>query len=278
MQKSFLIALITVVVLCGCHPETESLRTANSMTTPLAISTKLFLTITNGSSLNHVRNLCGTVARHEFTVLRNDSQFTLVSCYVCTDKKIEDSCSFYFLFRNDVLEKVQDLDSEPPERIPYQGTTMTRTKPWNIEDTTEITKAINAPPLSQTQIAHLLHPDKVTNSHPLNVLPAFLATGFFDKILPKIRQAYKTNEILLQRYDGCRVSIGMNVGNVEVQFGTPTHIFLTKSGFTVRVYGSEEELDVNPMFQYSPVAVLFDDRGLAKAVYSDAFFCDQWMK
>jgi hypothetical protein len=190
---------------------------------------------------------------------------------------IDDSSDFCLLFCDKTLIKIISPVPAELERYPYQGTTATRIKSWDIEDTKRVVNAINAPALTHAQIIDDLQPYN-GKSMSLNVLPAFLLTGYFEKMTPRIRKDYATNQEFLQHYDGCRANLGMSAGQVETIFGKPLRIFPTINGQIVRIFGNNIDLQVNSAYLFSCVAVVFDRQERVLAIYSQDFFNDDWKK
>ena len=68
------------------------------------------------------------------------------------------------------------------ETVPYQGTTWSRIKSWDIDDETYIDKTINAPAMTRDQIRALLdslRPNKRTAGEAGNIMPAFFTHTLF---------------------------------------------------------------------------------------------------
>jgi hypothetical protein len=137
-------------------------------------------------------------------------------------------------------------------------------------------RTINSPPLTQEQVLNEISPDKSKSSEKLNVLPAFVLTGFFGKMAPRIEKSYETNQTLLERFDGCKAKPGMAETQVQGFYGKPLNSFVIEGEQFVEVFGSLQELDVNPALQFSCVAVVFDREKRVRDVYSHDFFNEDW--
>jgi len=94
----------------------------------------------------------------------------------------------------------------------------------------------------------------------------------------RIKKDYKTNAELLKRYDGFRADLGVTVEQVDALYGKPLRLMPVKGGQTARIYGDRRELQVNPAYSFSCVAVVFDSQGRATNIYSHGFFNDEWIK
>jgi hypothetical protein len=182
------------------------------------------------------------------------------------------------LIRKNNLVKITQRGSFPElrETYAYKGKTATRA---SIEEAPKLTeKVINAPSLTKEQILYELNTDGGGQGPSLNVLPAFLITGYFWKMEPKIRKDYEINQQLLQQYDGCRVEIGFTVAQVDNLYGEPLRIMPMAPNETARIYGEDRNLEINRIFRYSNVAVVFDPQQRVSAVYSRGFFSESWIK
>jgi len=251
----------------------------------LTVPEKTLLAITNGESLDTVRSTVGIAARPEFTVAETNGSYTLISCYFSGGDN-----ALWLLFHDQSLFKIIEPFSFPElvETYPYQGTTASRTKSWDINDpgiAGRITKVIDAPALTHDQILNDLKPYSGAGMEPLNILPAFLLAGLpagsADKWMSQIEKDYEINEKLFKLYDGCRANLGMSNQDVEVLYGKPLRVITTKNGETARIYGESvesRELQVNPQLAFTGMAVVSDANGRVIAVYSHVFFNDEWKK
>ena len=97
------------------------------------------------------------------------------------------------------------------------------------------------------------------------------------KNMEQLESDYATNEMFLKLYDGCRASPGMRIEEVDALYGKPMRVFPAKNGQTVRIYGSNQDLEnIKPWLLFSCVAVIFNSAGNVTAIYSDDFFFDEW--
>lgn len=250
------------------------------MVKKLTVPEKTFLTITNGESFETITNILGLAARHEFTAAETNGNYILLYCFVPD----ADGPSFWLLFRDKTLLKLIKPFTFPEllETYPYQGTTASRIKSWDIDDagiSERIGKVINAPAMTHDQILDDLRPDTNTTSGSWNVFPAFILSGWFWKAGPKIERDYETNEQLLQRYNGCQANLGMSAEDVEKFYGKPLRVFTTKKGETARIYGDTRHLEfMNSLLGFNGLAIVTDTKGRVTVIYSDWFFNEEWKK
>ena len=272
------ILLLAVLGLCGCSSRYSHL---DSMIKSLTVPEKTLLAITNGESFEAIRNALGIAARLEFTVTETNGNYTLVSCYFEGGDN-----ALWLVFHDKSLMKTIEPFSFPEllETYPYQGTTATRIKSWDIDDpgvNGRVKKVIDAPALTHEEIAAELRPATNTSSgSSWNVFPAFLLSGYLWKAAPQIEKDYATNESLLERYDGCSANIGMDTNEVAKLYGKPLRVFTTKNGETARIYGyaGSRELQVNPQLVFRGLAIVSDAKGQVVAIYGNGFFNDEWSK
>jgi len=260
---------------CGCSYSSHDASDVALLVKKQCVSEETVLAVANAASLSEVKNILGSSTRHEFTVSATDGEYTLISCYV----DIGQGISVWFLFRNGTLVKVPAWVPYDMEEIPYEGTTWRRRKSWGIEDTTRVQKVIAARSMTPDQLRTYfasLQPDKRTAGEPENIMPAFLLTGYFKKMGPRIKKDYETNEELRKRYDGCRANLGMSIEQVDELFGKPLRNFSTKDGYPVRIYGEVRRLEVDPQYRFSCVVVVFDAGGRSANIYSHGFVDDAW--
>jgi len=276
------ILLLAVLGLCSCSSGRSNVdSTIKNLTVPQAA----FLAITNGESLDAITNTFGIAARFEFTVAETNGVYTLVSCLVPD----ADGYSFWLLFRDKTLLKIIRPFSFPEllETYPYQGTTATRIKSWDVDDPgieKRTASVIDAPALTHDQIENMLnglqHKPSTTSGSSWSIIPAFLLSGIMSKAAPQIEKDYETNESLLQRYNGCSANIGMDTNEVEKFYGKALRVFTTKNGETARIYGyaGTRELQVNPQLVFRGLAIVSDAKGQVVAIYGNGFFNDEWKK
>lgn len=245
----------------------------------LTVPEKTLLGITNGTSLDSLRSEVGIAARHEFTVEETNGNYTLITCCFSGGDN-----ALWLLFHDKILIKIVEPFSFPElvETYPYQGTTASRRKLWDIDGPVQAginAKVIDAPALTHDQIIDYLRPDTNTTSGSWNVFPAFLLSGFLWKAAPQIEKDYETNEELSKRYDGCQASLGMSAEDIEKLYGKPLQVFTTKNGETARIYGDTRHLEfINSLLAFTGMAVVSDAKGHVTAIYSDGFFNDEWKK
>ena len=273
-----LIISLAAIALMGCSSRHSQL---DSMVKRLTVPETTLLAITNGESFEAITNTMGIAARHEFTVAEANGSYTLISCYFAGGDN-----ALWLVFHDKTLLKIIEPFSFPEllETYPYQGTTATRIKSWNIDDpgiNDRVKKIIGAPALTHEKIAAELRPDAYTTSgSSWSIIPAFLLSGTLAKMAPQIEKDYAINESLLESYDGCSANIGMDTNEIEKLYGKPLRSFSTKNGETARIYGfgGNRELQVNPQLAFTGMAVVTDTNGHVTAVYSHAFFNDEWKR
>lgn len=274
--KNIGILLMTAFSLCGCSARYSHI---DSMVKRLTVPEKTFLTITNGLSLDVMRSTLGIAARHEFTITESNANYTLVSCFVPD----ADGPNFWLLFRDKTMIKIIQPFSFPEllETYPYQGTTASRVKSWDIDDAGimgRVRKIIDAPELTHDELLNALKPYNGKGMQPLNILPAFLLTGYAKRMAPQIEKGYEINEELSKRYDGCQANLGMSTEDIEKLYGKPLRVFTTKNGQTARIYGDTRYLEINSLLAFGGMAVVSDAKGQVTAIYSHQFFNDEWKK
>jgi hypothetical protein len=212
-------------------------------------------------------------------VAESGHTWTLISCFLHTGE--EESYTFYMpLFRDNVLIKTIGWIQMESEEYAYRGTTAMRSKPWRIEDTKYVRKALEAPEVTHEQVraevkdAHETMEKYKGQGNIPAIVGYFLARPF---IALEVK-GYPVNEALRRKFNGGRVSIGMTSNEVYALYGEPLYVFTTKESSTARIYGDDQYLGnaVESFLIFSYVAVLFDPKGLVKSVYSDAFFCKDW--
>jgi hypothetical protein len=277
-NKHIAILLLAVLGLCGCSSRHSNL---DSTIKRLTVPEKTLLAITNGVSFEAITNTFGIAARLEFTCAETNGNYTLISCYFAGGDN-----ALWLVFHDKALMKIIEPFSFPEllETYPYQGTTATRIKSWDIDDpgiNDRVKKVIDAPALTHEEVAAELRP--YTNADPSSsssVTPVFLFSGILGKEAPQIEKDYAINESLLDRYNGCSANIGMDTNEVEKLYGKPLRVFATKSGEIVRIYryGETRELQVNPQLVFRGLAIVSDAKGQVTAIYSNGFFDDKWKK
>ncbi len=279
-RKSVIAALgLLAIVICyvisrrpHTRPEVEKLRTNQF------VSENLFLSITNGSSITEARKELGSAVRHQFTVADNGHTWTLIRCFLHTGE--EESYTFYqLLFRDDALVKTVGSIQMEREEYPYEGTTATRSKSWDVEDLKYVKKAIDAPVVTPEQIRADLKQAQATMEKfkGKGNIPAEVLSRFARVDAERANKEFPINEELRRRYDGCRASIGMTIKEVDALYGEPLRAFTTRTGRAARIYGDHRYSgDMDHFLVFSYVAVVFDAEGRVGNIYSDLFFCNDW--
>ena len=242
------------------------------------VNEDVFLSITNGTSLADVKTKLGPAVRHQFTAVESGHTWTLIRCFLHTGR--EESYTFYqLLFRDDALVKTIGWIQMDREEYAYAGTTATRSKPWDIEDTKYVRTALKAPAVTHEQIRANLKDARETMAKYKGQgnLPAVVGLLFAPALNRRYNKEFPINEDLRQRYDGCRASIGMTLKEVDALYGEPLRGFTTRTGCVARIYGNHRYSgDMDHFLLFSYVAVLFDSEGHVTNIYSDGFFCSDW--
>lgn len=276
IRKWLLIGLWGFFICSGISYAGEGVK---SLRRKQFVNEDVFLSITNGTSLQEVMTKLGPAVRHQFTVNIDVHIWTLIKCFLHTGE--EEAYTFYqLLFRDGVLVKTIGWIQMEQEEYPYMGTTATRAKPWDIENTKYVQKAIAVPAVTPDQIrAKLKDVRETMEKHKSEGnIPRWVGYLFARSFRKLEKEGYPVNERLRQRFDGCKVSIEMTSKQVEVLYGKPLHSFTTEKEDTARVYGDDRYLGnaVDSFLVFSYVAVLFDPEDRVVAVYSDNFFCNDW--
>ena len=250
------------------------------------VAQKKFLEIADGASLAAVRAALGVAALHEVTVAAPDGEYALVVCLVRGDKEKnpgESRYPFALLFRDQYLLKISELPRRAVEKVPYQGTTLTRAKSWGIDDTDYLAKVIKARRIGPKQILADLEPYVGRDSDPLPAVifvPLLMALAAESAVMePAARIQNAIQEDRLKRYDGFRAGLGMTAAQTDSLYGAPLRVVALKDNRTARLYGDARELALADAEAGSPlVAVIFNPQGRVAAIYSDDFFNPDWIK
>jgi hypothetical protein len=277
--SSTILGLFVVLIFCSlsCRPRTAPV--VQKMGANQFVAEDLFLSITNGSTVAGVRKMLGSAVRHEFTVVENGHSWMLIKCFLHTGE--QESYSFYqLLFCDDALVKTIGWIPTEREEYPYEGTTATRFKPWDIEDLKYVKKAMDAPVITPEQIRRdLEEAQAIMNkfSNGQGNIPAAVIVHYAQPLSQKANKEFPINEELRQRFNGCKAAIGMTIEQVDTCYGQPLRAFTTKTGRMARIYGDHRYLGgVDHFLMFSYVAVLFDAQEKVSNIYSDGFFCADW--
>ncbi len=277
MRGWWLAVSLGMLLFChGCLANSRSVEEVVALVKKQLASTADILSVTNGQSLAEVKAILGSAARHEFTVSATGSEYLLIGCFA----DIGSGVNVLFLFRDGILTKIPEWVPFDMVEVPYRGTTCRMIKPWDVGDMTRIDKTIAARAKTSEQLRDYFNsfqPDRRTSGEPANIMPAFLLTGYFQKMAPRMRLDYETNEQLRKQYDGCRVSLGMDIEQVDGLFGKPLRSFQAKNGCLAKIYGDTRHLEIDSQYRFSCVAVVFDDAGRVAAVLSHYFFDKTWL-
>jgi hypothetical protein len=279
MRKYLFIIFIAFIAIYSIFSIIATVRVLQitTMDNKMFVPEKTLLAIENGSTLDQVRKTLGNAARHEFTVTRPNGTYTFISCL----GPDPDGNRIGFLFHDQVLEKMVYPLGPVVERVPYQGTTASRVKSWDINDQTRITKTIAAPPLPQAQLLSDLQPYD-GKGESWSLVPAALVVGavtsgpFQFRYMERAWNEHKVNLSYLSRYDGCNASLGITGEEIEAIFGKPLRVFSSDKGEHIRIYGQVGEFEVRPSIAFKGMAVVNDAQDRVIAVYSDQYFDDSW--
>jgi len=273
------IAVFLLALFSGCSNNTGQFEDINSIAQKLLVSEKTFLAIDKGFSLERTKAILGRAAQHEFTVLCANNSYTLISCLISVGPSIDDAVYLSLLFSSKILIKIIELPRAEIETYLVQGTPASRIKSWDVEDTSYINKTIKSSEITRDQIQTYLADLRVNRIKGVNrVMPAFVLTRYFDKMSSRLKRDYQMNNDLFQKYNGCLAELGMTNGQIEALYGIPLRVVSTKSGGKAQIYGIDRELQVNPVLHFSGLAVVFDAQEHVTAIYSGAFFNDDWKK
>ncbi len=266
--------LVCFASSCAPHTPSDVEKQRNSQ----FVAEDVFLSVTNGSSFAAVQKTLGNAVRHQFTVSESGHTWILIRCFLHTGE--EEGYDFYqLLFRDGALSKTIGWIKGETEEYPYQGTTATRSKPWDIDDLKYVKKALDAPAVSPEQVRAELKDARETmekyRGH--GNIPAPVAYVFGAALSGRYNKEFPINERLRRQYDGCRVSIGMTIQQVDELYGKPLRGFTTTTGRIARIYGDHHYSgDVDHFLMFSYVAVIFDHEEHAADIFSDGFFCNDW--
>ena len=278
-RKCLFAGLLAALICSGTSCTVKNTTDVETLRKIQFVDEETFLSITNGTSLADVKMKLGPAVRHQFTSVQEGHTWTLIRCFLHTGD--EESYTFYqLLFRDDALLKTIGWIQMEREVYPYQGTTATRSKAWDIEDSKYVRKAIEAPAVAPEQIRTKLKDARETmEAHKgEGNIPRVVGYLFAHAFHAKTKKGYPVNEELRRRFDGCRVSIGMTTNEVQALYGDPLHTVVTKNGLTAQVYGDDRYLGnaVDSFLLLPYLAVVFIPEGRVVAVYSDLFFCKDW--
>ena len=84
---------------------------------------------------------------------------------------------------------------------------------------------------------------------------------------------------LENRYDGFKIALGMSASQVESIYGPPVKSLDVGKGQTARIYGRPDyDGKIADSVAFCCHAVIFGAGGKATAIYSDAFFSENWVQ
>lgn len=279
IRRSMVVGLLGLLLCTGMSCTGGNTTDVEALRRSHFVNEETFLSITNGSSLADANMRFGPAVRHQFTAVESGHTWTLIKCFLHTGPA--EAYTFYqLLFRDGVFVKTIGWIQMEREEYPYRGATATRSKPWDIEDTKYVTKAIEAPAVTADQIRAKLKDARATMEKHKGEgnIPKLVGHLFAQSFRKLEKKGYPDNERLRQQYDGCKVAIGMTRNQVDELYGHPVHKFTTEKRNTGLIYGDDQYLGnaVDSFFVFSYVAVLVDPEGRVVAVYSDGFFCKDW--
>ena len=232
-----------------------------------AMSTELppaaLLDAPRGISRAELEQLYQRTGRHQATALVEQETVLCVS-YTFGEPYV----TYYFVFRNDRLTKIIEPPRGELRTVPYRGSR--RVVPTPVDADLRLRAVLASPDLSRDALGSSLEQRlPKAGSESFNVLS--LLVPFIAVKSPWIAQQYRHNAALMTTYDGLRIEIGMDTDEVDVRLGSPKRIHALSDDREVCVYGDNSQPDVNPMYQFSWVAVVFDD-GRAVRLFSHHFF------
>jgi hypothetical protein len=263
--------VISALLLVGCaRPPTAD------DTTPdlgkMLVDGKVIQSFSLGTSLESVLQTLGIAASHEFTVSTPQGTYTMISCLGPN----EQGERFFFLFQNDLFQKLVDPVGPKPQIYSYKGTWASRRASWDIDDQSIVTNTIAAPALTGADVQRDLVPYNGAGLEPANVAPAFVLADFVNKMAPQLKKDYATNSELQRRYDGCKAKLNMTKEQIVALFGPPLRLLTSKQNETVAIYADTRELQVADEFAFTGMAVVISPSDQVTAIYSHAFFNNDW--
>jgi hypothetical protein len=196
--------------------------------------------------------------------------------------------NFGCLFKNNFLKSVlNDVPRREGEDYAYEGTTASRTKPWDLNDESLMLKTIQVVTDVYSGIAGVLDGvrecEAWEDAH--SVQPQFPPWQVFKLAPPYLtrqNRAYAKNKELAKIFDGTRIKIGDKPEDVKAILGNPVvdtvYDGLRFQFFGKRVYGNKPDVDLemNSLYMFSPIAVVFKD-GLVSRVYGRQWISRSWV-
>ena len=270
----------TAAVDVRTEPTAFEKMTGHSLVEPSA-----FVRLRPGMTQREAIDLLGTAGLHEFTYRKDNRTYVLTTYYAGMGSEPKSAIHFHGLYRDDSLLRVLRSLPKNLERYAYRGTTASRQKTWPVEDESRIHEILSLPGLSGREVSAVIdqYLQPLPQSEPQ--IPPFLVhslatmTGYS----ARIAKGYERNRELLHRFDGHRIELGMSRAKVDALLGDPAHVeaitpTLSLSIYAIKLYGDapDERLEINPLYQFSPLAVVFKNGETAR-VYSQGFISRDWM-
>lgn len=258
--------------MVGCTTDVQ--KELIPMFNKLCIPEERFFQIKFGLTFSKVKTVLGDALRHEFTIKLDNSVYMLTDCCIAIGNGVHQ----WLLFHNDILVNLPAWVPPTMEELPYETTSWRRVKSWNIDDLTRAKSIVYSPIRTFDKVRAYLDSvkkDSEDRSRTWNtILPMWL---YMKTMKTRIIGDYKTNLILLRKYDGCKAKIGMSIDEIQALYGRPTKTFHLENGKLVHIYGEHHRLEVNPEFRYSYLAVEFDNKKTVVMVLSHNFFNKEWL-
>jgi len=252
---------LCVVSLSG-QSETEQGRLAVSILTNLQ----------RGISLGELIAKTGIKPQHQFTARLGTND---VSCVKIPFEHPRGSLCF--VFRDGALRAIQDLPRVDFETNGYYGT-KPRTGPKAVDPEERLSKVVEGRDMSPAEIVEKLEQwlrnEAVASKgkEPMNILPAFIITSpFWLAKTPSIIRAKSDAERLADKFEPCRIKLGMTTNETQAAFGEPEARISGMSNSLVHVYGSKLSPFAPAVTPSVWISVVFSD-GKVTRIFSHDFF------
>jgi len=269
--------LIAVLMLCGCPSPKSQMTDVDAMVKQITVAVPAFLTIKEGMSLDALKIELGVAARQQFTVSTANGTFTMIECAFSGGDN-----TIYLIFRDKILLKIvnpllPDANTPSAAKSETASTNLPGIKNVHVMfdaiGTEHITSAIDAPAMTHDQIADYLKP--YAELHHGN-MPAPLLYAFAAATASRTKTNLHETIKFLQQYDGGRASLGMNAAEIEKLYGQPLRTIKANDDLTVWIYQNTHTMDIGYPLAFVGLGIVYDPSGHVSAIYSDAFFPEEW--
>lgn len=260
------VMVATASAMTGCAAGRAADRTATRIeTTVQTVPAEAMSDLSAGMTRRDVARLMESDGLHQFSLLQDGRTHICVSHFLDSgDPKKSLGQEFYFLFIDGKLEKVVlpvSLEGRPEGQA------------WDQASVQAMEQVLSGRNLLASGLQ-----DKVAAEGEYHrfVLPS-AAKIVLMRAPPISRIDHFRNRMLAKKYHGERIELGASPSDVEAVLGQPRYNRVISSTETVRVYGQEGNLKVKPQYQYSWVAVVYQDERAVR-VYSHDFFDGKWKR